>query len=312
MDLAAACDAYVDHLAVTRDLSPHTLRAYHCDLTALRRHVGSSIPVADLECGLVTGFFEAQRQAGRTAATMRRRAAALRRFFSWLEDQGLVEHSPWPDGGVASGRTRVLPRLVPARDLQRLITWMTADCGLDNSVPDAVLARPDQATTLLSVLLMATTGARVGEIVAMKCRDVDVADRSVRILGKGRRERQVYLVDDWISGLVESYRLTREALGVTSPWLLVNKRLAPLTAANVRSRLTVASRRAGLTSMPTPHMLRHTAATRLIEADVDIRYIQRLLGHASLTTTEIYTHVADPALRRAVTRAAVRNPLLMG
>lgn len=64
--------------------------------------------------------------------------------------------------------------------------------------------------------------------------------------------------------------------------------------------------------MPTPHMLRHTAAARLIEADVDIRYIQRLLGHASLTTTEIYTHVADPALRRAVTRAAVRNPLLMG
>src|SRR5439155_15530118 len=100
------------------------------------------------------------------------------------------------------------------------------------------------------------------------------------------------------------------ALGVEHPWLLFNLRHEPMTAAAMRARLIKAADAAGLRARVTPHMLRHTAATQLIEAGVDIRYIQRLLGHASLSTTEIYTHVSDCALRRVVSDADVLGRLL--
>lgn len=121
----------------------------------------------------------------------------------------------------------------------------------------------------------------------------------------------MFLPNEWIAGLMTAYLRTREALGLKHPHLLFNWHHDPLTAAAMRSRLARAAKAAGLTAKVTPHMLRHTAATQLIEAGVDIRYIQRLLGHASLTTTELYTHVSDLVLRRVVSDADVMGRLMM-
>jgi site-specific recombinase XerD len=133
----------------------------------------------------------------------------------------------------------------------------------------------------------------------------------MRILGKGRRERHVYLTNDWIAGLMSRYLATRLLLNVQGPTVLFNDRGSPMSPAAMRSRLAKAAEVAGLSERVTPHMLRHTAATQLIEAGVDIRFIQRLLGHASLTTTEIYTHVSDRALRRVVSDADVLGGLVI-
>ncbi|MHB8466237.1 MAG: tyrosine-type recombinase/integrase [Acidimicrobiales bacterium] len=172
-------------------------------------------------------------------------------------------------------------------------------------VRDEALVRPREATTLLAVALMVATGLRVSEVVSVRCADIDLPGRSVRVLGKGLRERQVYLTNDWISSLAGAYQTTRSTLRIGHERLLFNSRGGPLTPPAVRSRLLRAGREAGLVTRVTPHMLRHTAATQLIEAGVDIRYIQRLLGHASLSTTELYTHVSDNALKTVVTTADV-------
>ena len=127
----------------------------------------------------------------------------------------------------------------------------------------------------------------------------------MRILGKGRRERQVFIPNDWLARLTDVYMSARSSLGISHPHLLFNARLAPLSASALRLRLATASSHARIAATVTPHLLRHTAATRLIESGVDIRHIQLLLGHASLTTTEIYTHVSDRALRQVVTDADV-------
>jgi integrase/recombinase XerD len=171
--------------------------------------------------------------------------------------------------------------------------------------PKSALERPHESTTLLAVALMVATGVRVNEVVSIKCQDIDLAGRTMRILGKGRRERHVFLTNDWIEGLTEAYLHTRETLHIDHQELLFNRRHQPLTTAATRRRLAAAARAAGIGGSVTPHMLRHTAATELIEAGVDIRFIQRLLGHASLSTTEIYTHVSDRALRRVVSDADV-------
>jgi integrase/recombinase XerD len=115
----------------------------------------------------------------------------------------------------------------------------------------------------------------------------------------------VFLANDWIREFTSAYLEMRAALAVEHPYLLFNVNRDPLTASAVRVRLARVARGAALDTKLTPHTLRHTAATQLIEAGVDIRYIQRLLGHASLTTTEIYTHVSDGALRRVVSNADV-------
>jgi integrase/recombinase XerD len=168
-----------------------------------------------------------------------------------------------------------------------------------------IAKRPHESTTLLAVALMVSTGVRVHEVVGIRCHDIDLPGRAIRLLGKGGRERQVFLTNDWIADLTSAYIEARSTLGLPHSRLLFNLHHDPLTPPTMRSRLAKAAVAAGLTPRVTPHMLRHTAATQLIEAGVDIRYIQRLLGHASLSTTEIYTHVSDRALRRVVSDADV-------
>ena len=170
---------------------------------------------------------------------------------------------------------------------------------------DLVAERPHESTTLLAVALMLATGVRVQEVVSIACGDVDLPSRTMRLLGKGRRERQVFLTNDWITNLTATYIEARSALDLQHSCLLFNLHFAPLTPSAMRARLSKAASAASLVTHVTPHMLRHTAATQLIEAGVDIRYIQRLLGHASLSTTEIYTHVSDSTLKRVVSDADI-------
>ncbi len=121
----------------------------------------------------------------------------------------------------------------------------------------------------------------------------------------------VFITDSWLLDLTRSYVETRALVAVTHDRLLFNRGGRPLTTASVRTRLARAAQLAGISQKVTPHMLRHTAATQLIESGVGIRYVQRLLGHASLATTELYTHVSNPSLRRVVTEAAVLGRLLV-
>jgi integrase/recombinase XerD len=312
MHVCQAREQYVRWLLVTRDLSPHTIRAYGGDIVALERHLGIRASVNEIDRDRLVAFMQTQREAGLSSTSLRRRASGLRGFCSWLLACRLLDADPWTGVTVAAGRARKLPRVVPTHELDRLLRSLRQTAGVgDASYPEDLLLRPHESTTLLAVALMVATGMRVNETVSIKASDVDLPGRTVRITGKGRRERQVFLPNDWITGLTNAYLKTRAALDLEHPQLLFNSRRAPLTAPAMRSRLAKAAREAGLSAKVTPHMLRHTAATQLIEAGVDIRYIQRLLGHASLTTTELYTHVSDLALRRVVSDADVMGRLML-
>lgn len=307
MQLCQAREAYVRWLLATRDLSPHTVRAYEGDLACMEDFVGTWAFVDELDRSTLVDFLESQKAAALSPASVRRRASALRGFSRWLYAQKLVDNDPWVDASVPTGRARKLPRVLSARDLDRLLTLLKRLAGV-NSAPihaDLVQQRPHQFTTLLAVALMVSTGVRVHEVVGCRSQDIDLTGQSIRLLGKGRRERQVFLANDWITELTSVYLQARSTLRLSHSHLLFNLHHEPLTTAAMRSRLAKAAQAAGIAQRVTPHMLRHTAATQLIEAGVDIRYIQRLLGHASLSTTELYTHVSDHALHRVVSDADV-------
>lgn len=308
MQIDQARTKYIRWLLATRDLSPHTIRAYDSDLASFERYVGADFDIEEIDQDSVISFIEKQKAAALSPASLRRRAAALRGFCRWLLSQGFLVADPWSGTSLALGRPRRLPRTLPAHELDRLMEFLALAAGVSaGTEPDsrAVEQRPHESTTLLAVSLMVATGIRVNESVSIVCHDIDLPGRALRLVGKGRRERQVFLTNDWIASLTSAYIEARSSLGLDHHHLLFNLRYDPLTPPAMRSRLAKAARAAGLGMHVTPHMLRHTAATQLIEAGVDIRYIQRLLGHASLSTTEIYTHVSDRALRRVVSDADV-------
>lgn len=310
MQVRQAREQYVRWLLVTKDLSPHTIRAYDSDIAAFERHLGTRSVVNQIDRNRLVAFMEEQRAAGLSSMSIRRRASGLRGFCKWLLSARLLTLDPWMGTTVAVGRSRKLPRILPTHELDCLLAALRKASGTDDaSDTDEVLCRPHESTTLLAVALMVATGVRVHEVVGIECDNIDLPSRSLRLVGKGRHERQVFLTNDWITGLTRAYLKTRAALGLEHSHLLFNRHLEPLTAPAMRSRLVKAAQDAGLRVRVTPHMLRHTAATQLIEAGVDIRYIQRHLGHASLSTTEIYTHVSDGALSRVVSDADVLGRL---
>jgi len=312
MQVDEARNQYIRWLLATRDLSPHTIRAYEGDLAAFSRYVGAGFDVGGVDRNGVVAFIEAQKAAALSPASLRRRAAALRGFCRWLLSQGLISADPWRGTSLALGKSRRLPRNLATHELNLLIGFLARAARVDvGRLPERRLVekRPHESTTLLAVALMVTTGVRVHEAVGIRCRDIDMPGRALRLVGKGRRERQVFLPNDWIAGLTSTYLDARSSLGIEHSRLLFNLRYEPLSPPAMRSRLAKAAKAAGISQRVTPHMLRHTAATQLIEAGVDIRYIQRLLGHASLSTTEIYTHVSDRALHRVVSDADVLGRL---
>jgi Site-specific recombinase XerD len=306
MTLTGTRDAYLDWLYDRRGHSPHTVRAYRSDIEAMIRALGAKFPISSLTSDVIQCFLDTERDRGICVASLRRRAAGIRGFCRFLVRQGWLPEDPWPSDAPSFPLPRTLPRALAADDLTRLLKYLIHTAQVPPTPrDDAPLANPYTGTTLLAVALMLATGLRVGELVSFRVSDLDLAGRSIQVTGKGRKERVVYLTDDWLTHLVAAYLVTRQHLNVRTEQFMFNTSLAALTTASVRARLTHASRECGLRQHVTPHMLRHSAATQLIEAGVDIRVVQRLLGHASIMTTEIYTHVTDHALRRAVSSAAV-------
>lgn len=308
MEIRQARARYIRWLLAAKDLSPHTIRAYDSDLACLERRLRPSANVARLDRESVIAFLEGEKADGLSPASLKRRASSLRGFCRWLVAEDFLSEDPWKGADLALGGPRRLPRVLPAHELDRLIRFLKLAAQVEQGgLPDPrrIAERPHESTTLLAVSLMVATGVRVHEVVGIRRRDIDLPSRTVRLIGKGRRERQVFLTNDWITTLAGAYIQARALLSPRHPHLLFNLNLNPLTSSAMRSRLAKAARAAGLDAHVTPHMLRHTAATQLIEAGVDIRYIQRLLGHASLSTTEIYTHVSDRSLKRVVSDADV-------
>jgi integrase/recombinase XerD len=314
--IGEACDAFLAHCRLAKNLAGNTLRAYAVDLAEFRAFAGADTALAQCDRTLLRAFlkhlFEAR---GLKETSVKRRMACLKVMFRWLETEEVLEISPFHRLNVRIRLPKRLPRALSSGEVQALLAEAAARAGLrpgGRYDASGVASAGGPAgiadlTLLVAIELMVTTGVRVGELTAIGERDVDVADRTVRITGKGNRERKVFLVDDGIAALVAGYLAARARLPVWTDRLLVTAGGGPADAQSLRKALRTLAEAAGLNRPVTPHMLRHTAATLLLEAGVDIRFVQRLLGHQSISTTEIYTAVSDVQLKNAVVGARGRR-----
>jgi site-specific recombinase XerD len=311
MELRSALSQYQHWLEATHELSEHTTRAYAGDLTMFVNGLGRESNVDVITKSALLEFVGSQRGRGLSGSSVKRRVSAVRGLCKWLIDSGHLQTDPWEGLVLSLPSPRRLPRAIPESDVSGLVRDLRARIDAGECPMDRLTSRHRATvTTLLAVVLMVSTGLRVAELASLLVDDIDVEAGTIRVLGKGRRERMVYVSDTWIAELLVDHLATRSVLGLSHDQLLFNQRGEPMSTAALRGRLSKAVAQAGIKRRITPHMLRHTAATQLVESGVDIRFVQRLLGHASIATTEIYTHVSDQSVHRAVTGANVLGRVL--
>lgn len=277
--MRAATAAFVRHLERERNASPHTVRAYASDLEQFRAYLEAELHRAprpqDVDHLLIRAFLATLHDRGLRKVSAGRKLASLRTFFRFLCREGVLERNP--------ARALVSPRL------ERRIPAHLEEVEVGDLL--AVPGGGDAAVRTRALLeLLYATGIRCSELVGLDLSDVDLEGRMVRVLGKGRKERVVPFGQPAHAALV-AYLAVRARVRPPSEAVFVNRRGGRLTDRAVRLAVARRVREVALQRRITPHSLRHSFATHLLERGADLRAIQELLGHSSLSTTQRYTHV---------------------
>lgn len=293
MELRAAVEAYLASLTHERGYSPHTVRAYGIDLADL---VGFAEALgqpdaASLDLETLRDWVWRGSQAGLAASTLGRRVSSARSFTSWLTRQGVIAADP--------GLRLRTPRA--GRRLPRVLTRSQMDSILERLHAAAGEGEPGAVRDVAIIELLYASAVRVSELVGLDIDDVDRSARTVRVLGKGAKERVVpyggpaaHALDEYLdrarphlageaSGAALLLGARGGRLGTRAVYELVARELSELPGSGPAG----------------PHALRHTAATHLLDGGADLRIVQELLGHASLATTQLYTHVSTERLRES-------------
>lgn len=300
-------DTFLSYLARVRNYSPNTAAAYAQDLDCFLIWASNcGVDVLQATHRDFRRFLSSLSGAGYAKTTVNRRLSAVRSFYSWLVREGVIESNP--AAVVSSPKLpKPLPHVLSQEDVEKLLK-----CA-DSSTPAGAL---DAAL----VELLYASGARIGEVASLDVDRIDFSDKSVRLFGKGSKERIVPLypaalhaLDAYLAHarpvLLVNHKggLTAEEAADAQRALFINARGARMSERSLRARFEKLLAQAGLAGMATPHTMRHTFATEVLDGGADLRSVQEMLGHASLSTTQIYTHLTPERLREVSLQAHPRG-----
>ena len=297
-----ALDRYLDHLKIERRLAANTLAAYGRDLAGYLDFLEEQGCPGPERAGrdLASAFLARLAEKGLSARSRARAVSAVRGFHRFLAREG---HGQGPPDGLRAPKAgRPLPKLLSTEEVAALLAAPGTDTPLGL-----------RDTALLELLYAG--GLRVSELCALDTHQADLSAGFVRVLGKGGKERLVPIGEAAraaVSAYLEQARPGLRGGGRASPALFVSRRGRRLTRDAVNKLLARYALRAGILRAVSPHVLRHTFATHLLEGGADLRSVQAMLGHADIATTEIYTHLDREALRRVYRRAHPRAALRGG
>lgn len=298
---AAALDDFLRYLTSVRGLSPRTAQAYASDVQqfvhflAARLGEARAFDFAAVDYRMVRGWVAQLRAAHYARNTIARRLASLRSFFRYLVNEGILQSNPAELVGMPS-QPRRLPEVLYPADLQRL---------LQAPGDDSPLALRDKA--ILEFLY--ATGVRVSELAALNLSDIDLDRRTATVMGKGNKERIVFFGAPAERALRRylahgrPHLLARSPAAGAQPALFLNCRGGRLSCRGIQRMVRKWVLEAAIGQRVSPHVLRHTFATHLLDNGADLRAIQELLGHSSVATTQIYTHVSAERLRHSYEQA---------
>ena len=303
-------EGYIDYIKTVKARSLNTINAYAQDLKCFSNFLAAANACFSELCEQsVTSYLKYLRQVRQLKpATVRRRLLTLQGFCNWLAVGGFMKANPFDDLVLDLKVPKRLPRPVDPLTIRQLLLenrQLLNAPGLEKHDGESSSRTLQKQTTLVIIQLMITTGVRVGEVTAIRINDISSDGKTIHIIGKGEKERLVYIENTQLADALSQYANERNSSGEALDSLFVNGRGKALTPQTIRKRVKSLCVDLGTSDTPTPHRFRHSAATLLIENGADIRVVQRLLGHASISTTELYTQVSDVSLKDALRKADV-------
>lgn len=320
MQMNQACDEFLRGYFSTHERRKRTEDAYRSDLAQFRAFAGEELILSALDGSIIERWAAYLRQEDYSPASIRRKIVVLKVFCSYWVRKGDLKESPFWRVKLSIGRVEQLPRALTEREMRALLkrAW------LDYSTTSNILSSPEDTSQntfkwkassysyrtirdLALIDLLFATGIRVGEVSALDIRDFFVREAAFRVQGKGGRDRLAFIVDEETVRIQQAHLDARASIKTESPALFINasgRRLSTQGITNVIARLRRAAR---IKRHVTPHMLRHTVATLLLRNGLDIRVVQEFLGHASIATTQRYTHVTKEHMVRELRK---RHPSL--
>lgn len=284
--LKTQIDQYLDYCRYQKRLDEKTLKAYRIDMAQFPTNT-QCIAVEEITPALLEDYFAGLHRSYKPK-TVKRKIASLKALFHYFEFREIIEQNPFNKVRVRFREPVILPRTIPLRTVEIFLSTIyqqhnTAgtDCQRNNTLRDMAV-----------IELLFATGMRISELCTLKVSDVNLYDRYILIYGKGSKERKILIGNDDVTRVLAAYKDTFGEKMLRCNHFFVNQFGRALSDQSVRRMINKYVSMAAIDQHITPHMFRHTFATSLLEADVDIRYIQEMLGHSSINITEVYTHVA--------------------
>lgn len=291
---------YIEYCEYRKRLDYKTLKAYKIDL---RQFEDFCTDLSDCFAKSVVDDFITNLHKQYKPKTVRRKIASLKAFFHHMEYRELLNENPFAKLDIRFREAKLLPKTIPFHSIQTFLSTLYAQKELAESEYQLRCCIRDIAV----IELLFATGMRISELCSLKPSDIDFESNNILIYGKGAKERIIQIGNqEVISALVlyqETFKTDIEVCG----YFFVNRLQHRLSDQSVRFMINRYAQLAGIDQHITPHMFRHSFATLLLEQDVDIRYIQRMLGHSSISTTEIYTHVSNTKQKDILVHKHPRN-----
>ncbi len=293
---------YLNYCRYEKGLTDKTLKSYRIDITQFSLFLGKTLIYCDK--GDMQGYLSSLHGIYKVKS-VKRKIASLKAFYNYLECEEIMDQNPFAKMRVKLHEPFLLPKTIPLTSIDLILqcAYKTRDA---NKSTQSYSYKSNLRDIAVLELLFAT-GMRVSELCSISTNTIDMNDGTIRIYGKGAKERIIQIGNPDVRAAVERYYEAFSEQIQGTGWLFVNRLGNHLSDQSVRNMIDTYATRAGIEQHITPHMFRHSFATLLLEEDVDIRYIQQLLGHSSITTTQIYTHVTSKKQRDILTTKHPRN-----
>ena len=275
---------YLNYCRYQKKLNMKTIKAYRIDLTQFAAHLEKEAEPLVKRC--ISNYIQTLHQKYK-AKTVKRKIACIRAFVNYLEFDEQIDVNPISKIKLNFREPATLPKALPLGTIYKLIK--AAYHSLENNQSEFQYGINLRNVAILELLF--ATGVRVSELCSIKSNDIDLKNGSVKVWGKGARERIVFINNREILEALRKYKAAFLCEIKNTGWFFINRFGYKLSEQSVRNMIQSYAESAKIAEHITPHMLRHSFATLMLEEDVDIRYIQSILGHSSISTTQIYTHV---------------------
>jgi len=297
MNIHQEITTYLYYCEYQKKLSTKSIKAYSIDLKQFVHYL-STVPEQNPTKATISGYFMKLHQLY-SPRTAKRKLASIRAFFNYLEFEEMLDVNPIRKIRTKFQEPKVLPKTIPLKFIEQLLAIAHQEKNLAKTAYGSFSARRNVA--ILETLF--ATGMRVSELCSLKTEDVNLEDGTIHVMGKGAKERVIQIGNDEVLAALQQYWVANTCQSV----FFINRLSSRLSEQSVRFMIRKFVKKAEIALHITPHMFRHSFATLLLEEDVDIRYIQRMLGHSSIQTTQIYTQVTTEKQRQILTTKHPRN-----